>query len=80
MLRKMLAVLHENEDLLAIGAYRRGTNRELDVAVAMRNEIHTLLRQAVDQRQTLAETHAIVHKLAQQCANHLKGPAPAQTA
>ena len=77
MLRKMLAVLHENDDLLAIGAYRRGSNRELDVAVAMKNEIHTLLRQAVEHRQPLAEIHATVQKLAQQCATHLKSPAPA---
>jgi flagellum-specific ATP synthase len=76
MLRKMLAVLHENEDLLAIGAYRRGTNRELDVAVAMRNDIHSLLRQAVDHQQPLAEIHATVQKLAQQCAANLKAPAP----
>lgn len=76
MLRKMLAVLHENEDLLAIGAYRRGTNRELDVAVAMRNDIHSLLRQAVDHQQPLAEIHATVQKLAQQCAANLKAPTP----
>lgn len=50
LLRRMLAVLH-SEDLLSIGAYRKGTNRELDVAVAMKNEIHAwLLRQAIDQR------------------------------
>ena len=77
LLRRMLAVLHENEDLLSIGAYRKGTNRELDVAVAMKNEIHNLLRQAVDQRETIAEIHAKVQKIAQQCAVNLKSLAPA---
>jgi flagellum-specific ATP synthase len=80
LLRKMLAILHENEDLLSIGAYRKGTNRELDVAVAMRNEIHALLRQAVTQRQTLSEIQAILQKLAHQCAVNLKAPAPASQA
>jgi flagellum-specific ATP synthase len=80
MLRRMLAVLHENDDLLSIGAYRKGTNRDLDVAVAMRNEIHSLLRQAVDQRETLTEIVAQVQKLAHQCATGLKGPAPAPQA
>ncbi len=80
LLRKMLAILHENEDLLSIGAYRKGTNRELDVAVAMRNEIHGLLRQAVTQQQSLGDIQATLQKLAQQCAVNLKGPAPASQA
>jgi flagellum-specific ATP synthase len=77
LLRRMLAVLHESEDLLSIGAYRKGTNRELDVAVAIKNEIHNLLRQAVDERETIAVIQAKVQKIAQQCAVNLKSPAPA---
>lgn len=73
MLRQMLAVLHENDDLLSIGAYRKGTNRDLDVAVALRGEIQRLLRQAIDQRESLSEIHAQVNKLAQQCAAGLTG-------
>jgi flagellum-specific ATP synthase len=77
LLRRMLAVLHENEDLLSIGAYRKGTNRELDVAVAMKYEIHSLLRQSVDQQEPLVNIHEMVQKLAQQCAVNLKSPTPA---
>jgi flagellum-specific ATP synthase len=77
MLRRMLAVLQENDDLLSIGAYRKGTNRDLDVAVAVKNEIHSLLRQGIDQRESLGEIQAQIQKLAQQCAMSLKGPAPA---
>jgi flagellum-specific ATP synthase len=77
LLRRMLAVLHENDDLLSIGAYRKGTNRDLDVAVAMRNEIHSLLRQPIDERESLSDIHTQVQKLAHQCAVSLKGPAPA---
>jgi FliI/YscN family ATPase len=80
MLRRMLAVLQENDDLLSIGAYRKGTNRDLDVAVAMKNEIYSLLRQAIDQRESLAEIQAQVQKLAQQCAVSLKGPTTAPQA
>ncbi|TWU27801.1 FliI/YscN family ATPase [Bythopirellula polymerisocia] len=72
VLRQLLSVLHENEDLLSIGAYRKGTNRELDVAVAMKKEIHDLLRQAVDTQQPLAEVQAAVSTLAQACSNHLQ--------
>lgn len=73
LLRRMLAVLHENDDLLSIGAYRKGVNRDLDVAVAMKNDIHSLLRQATNEHETMDAIQAQVHKLAQQCAVSLNG-------
>ncbi len=73
VLRQLLSVLHDNEDLLSIGAYRKGNNRELDVAVAMKQEIHELLRQTVDSQQPLSEVHSAVSTLAQACANQLQG-------
>jgi flagellum-specific ATP synthase len=77
LIRRMLAVLQENDDLLSIGAYRKGTNRELDVAVALKGEIHSFLRQAVEQHESLSEIQAKVQKLAQQCVIGLKGSTPA---
>ncbi|QEG33053.1 FliI/YscN family ATPase [Bythopirellula goksoeyrii] len=71
-LRQLLSLLHDNEDLLSIGAYRKGTNRELDVAVAMKEAIHELLRQTVDTHQSLAEVQGAVTALAQTCTNHLQ--------
>ena len=71
MLRRLLATLQENEDLLSIGAYRQGANRELDVAVAMRDEIYTLFRQQVDQHSDFAEVRTAVVQLAQKCAQQL---------
>jgi len=73
VLRKLLAVLHENEDLLSIGAYRPGTNRELDVAVAMRSQFNALLQQQVDEQVPFDEIRAAVSLLAQQCAQQLSG-------
>ncbi len=71
VLRQLLAVLQENEDLLSIGAYRQGTNRELDVAVAMKEEINALLRQQVDEESSIAEVRTAVMQLAQKCAQLL---------
>ncbi len=68
MLRRMLSVLQENEDLLTIGAYRKGNNRELDTAVAIKQEIHKFLRQAVEDRPVQPEVLTAVQKIAQQCA------------
>jgi flagellum-specific ATP synthase len=47
-IRQLLAAYAEHEDLLSIGAYRRGTNRTVDAAIDMREAIEALLRQAVD--------------------------------
>jgi flagellum-specific ATP synthase len=80
LIRRMLAVLQENDDLLSIGAYRKGTNRELDVAVALKGDIHSFLRQAIEQRESLTEIQAKVQKLAQQCVIGLKGTSPAAPA
>jgi len=74
VLRQMLSLLHENEDLLSIGAYRPGTNRELDVAVAMKDEINGLLRQQVDEQTTLEGVRAAIMTLAQKCAAQLQPP------
>jgi flagellum-specific ATP synthase len=46
-IRQLLAAYQENEDLLSIGAYRRGSNRTVDAAVDMREAIEGLLCQAV---------------------------------
>lgn len=49
MVRRLLAALAENEDLISIGAYRRGTNPVVDVAIDLREEINALLQQATDE-------------------------------
>src|SRR5438034_1221479 len=47
-IRQLLAAYSEHEDLLSIGAYRRGSNRTVDAAVEMREAIDSLVSQAVD--------------------------------
>ena len=71
VIRQLMALLQENEDLLSIGAYRQGTNRELDVAVAMKEEINSLLRQQVDEHSSLEDVRTAVLQLAQKCAQQL---------
>jgi len=67
VIRQMLAVLQENEDLISIGAYRQGTNRKLDVAVALQDEINVLLQQQVDEKQSIEEVRQAVTQLALKC-------------
>ena len=55
-LRNMMAVYEENIDLLLIGAYKHGSNPELDEAIAHMDKINAFLKQAVDEKSTYAET------------------------
>ena len=72
LLRRLLSTLRDNEDLITIGAYRKGSNRELDVAIEMRSEMQALLAQRVDESQGFADVQAALTSLAEKCAARLK--------
>ena len=48
--RGLLAAHQEAEDLLAIGAYRPGSNVRLDEALAVMPKLESFLRQEIDER------------------------------
>lgn len=64
-LRRSMAEYRRQADLISIGAYRAGTNPELDRAVAMRDPIRAFLTQASDEKFSMVESHATLLKLAQ---------------
>ncbi len=72
-IRELLSVYRENEDLISVGAYRRGTNPRVDLAIDMRDEIEQFVRQRVDEPSSLAETHQklleLQQRIAAKCAN-----------
>lgn len=82
-LRELLATYTENEDLISIGAYRKGANRTLDAAVEMRDEINSLLRQQVGERADLDEVSRALVELAGRCRAKMSSavaqPAPTVT-
>lgn len=61
-LRNMLAVYKDNEDLISIGAYKSGSNPELDNALAHMNRINEFLVQKVDEPCTYDETVALLQE------------------
>jgi flagellum-specific ATP synthase len=75
MIRKLLSAHAESEDLLSIGAYRRGSNRTLDVAVEMRDSIDALLRQSMDGALPYEKIVELLTHLANQCQLKLTAPA-----
>lgn len=52
LMRSLMAVYADNEDLINIGAYRSGSNKEVDKAIAARAEINQYLQQTVEQKCT----------------------------
>jgi len=55
VLRELLAAYRSHEDLISVGAYRRGSNKMVDTAIEMLDEISGYLRQPIEQPSTLEE-------------------------
>lgn len=53
--RAALALFRENEDLIRIGAYQRGSNRELDQAIEMSARLNRFLQQEVSEEWNFAQ-------------------------
>ena len=54
-IRDLLGAYRDHEDLISIGAYRRGANKAVDAAIDMQDAINAYLRQPVEQPATLAD-------------------------
>lgn len=74
VVRSLLATYREHEDLIAVGAYRKGSNRRVDVAIDFREAIEVFLRQDVSERAPLRDTCERLLQLGQQCAARLQAP------
>lgn len=66
-IRRLLAAYAEHEDLLSIGAYRRGSNRDVDAIVEMRPVIEEFFRQSVDESMPLDQVVTQIQTLAAKC-------------
>lgn len=55
-IRKMLSVYENNADLVAIGAYKKGSNKDLDEALAKMEQINGFLQQKTDESFDMDET------------------------
>lgn len=62
-LRQMMATYAENEDLISVGAYQRGTNPEIDIAIQMREPINKFLQQARDDPTSFADCQRMLIQL-----------------
>jgi len=61
--RELLAVYDESADLIEIGAYQRGTNPRVDLAITLREPLMAFLAQPIDERTPRNEALMALAKL-----------------
>ncbi|MGW8256826.1 MAG: FliI/YscN family ATPase [Thermoguttaceae bacterium] len=69
--RELLAAYREHEDLISIGAYRRGSNKIVDLAIEMQDDLNRFLRQAVENASNIDDARNELMKLYQQINTRL---------
>ena len=65
LIRELLAAYRDHEDLISIGAYRKGANRAVDTAIEMLDEINRFLRQKIDEHVSGVEAAVALAQLYQ---------------
>lgn len=79
-IRKLMAVYGENEDLISVGAYRRGTNKTIDAAIDMRDLIAQVHQQRPDETGQIAKSTEQLKALAARSQAYVKGATPSAAA
>jgi flagellum-specific ATP synthase len=62
-IKNMMATYRDVQDLITIGAYKKGGSPEIDEAVLMNPAIEKLLRQRVDDKYTFEETAELMRSI-----------------
>lgn len=63
-IRNLMSVYRDNQDLISIGAYKSGSNPELDFAISRIDAINGFLQQAVDEKSTYEQVAQMMEKAA----------------
>ncbi|MFN7732360.1 MAG: FliI/YscN family ATPase, partial [Pirellula sp.] len=79
LLRKLLAVYAQHEELIDIGAYKLGSQSEIDTAIRMRPELEGFLTQDRDMNVPWSETQQQLHALARRANPPSEGDAVSST-
>jgi flagellum-specific ATP synthase len=67
---KAMALYRENEDLIQLGAYAKGTNPQLDQAIALHDELNAFLIQGIDEKATYDSCLKTLSELARKIASN----------
>ncbi|NLX71477.1 MAG: flagellar protein export ATPase FliI [Clostridiales bacterium] len=63
MIKTLMAAYREARDLINIGAYRRGSNAEIDEAIEKMPQINDFLQQTVDENSSFDDTRQWLYKI-----------------
>lgn len=67
LVRELLAEYRDQEDLVLIGAYRRGSNKTVDLALDMLDQLNALLRQGLREGSTVASAREALLQFRTRC-------------
>jgi FliI/YscN family ATPase len=78
-MRELMSAYKEHEDLISIGAYRRGSNRVVDAAIDLVGEFNAFLRQRVDEPSNVEQARDMLIALQRRALarQQVSPPAPA---
>lgn len=62
-IKDIMSVYNEAEDLINIGAYKRGSNKKIDTAIDLIDDINSLLRQETDKSSNFEETLELLQSI-----------------
>ena len=65
VVRKYLAVYEENEELIRLGAYKKGADKEVDISIDLKSEIEALLRQDKGDYTPFEDSVKVLNSIAQ---------------
>ena len=72
--RRLWSLYQQNEDLIKVGAYKSGTNAELDEAIRARDKMISFLRQDLNQRHNFQDSIKDMSKIMNESESLLKSP------
>ncbi len=72
ILRELLAAYRDHEDLISIGAYRKGSNRVVDLAIEALGAVNEFLRQRVDESSSVDAACKAMLQIKQWCAQKIQ--------
>ena len=55
-LRELLSTYYNSEDLINIGAYKKGSSKEIDEAIKIHPQIISFLKQGTHEKMTIQES------------------------
>lgn len=77
LMRELMAAYRDHEDLISIGAYRKGANRMVDMAIDMSDEINKFLRQRVDEPANVKAASEALEQIHRRALQRQTTPNPA---